>query len=323
MNTSGTILVTGAGGFIGSHLCTLLGQSAIPYVPMYRSIPGAGQKGDTADCGSRRDPVYADITEPESLAGVLENISTVIHLAGYAHVDVDSDGECRAVNEQGTENLLRACIENGVHRFLYVSSVLAEAEENGTEHTAYGASKLRAEERIRNLCEASQTEYIIVRPASVYGAGMAGNLANMIRRIAERRLPPLPAKTASMSLIGVGDLCEILLQAADRSCPGSFTVTVTDGKAYSLKGLENAIKAGLGRTTGGWTTPPMVLYAAFSLLNLLSMGKSKRGSRYWQKLTRDSLYSNQSIEKLNYQPRERFDTSVGNILASMDLGKNA
>lgn len=321
-SSNNTILVTGAGGFIGKHVCAQLARQAMPYVPMYRAVRPVQEHTGMKNGNYDQNAVFADITNPESMAGIFENVSCVIHLAGYAHVNVDNDDQSRSVNEQGTVNLLEACLAANVDRFVYISSVLAEAEEKGSEHTAYGASKLQAEKRIRELCLGRGTDYVIVRPAPVYGVGMAGNLAEMIRRIARRRLPPLPANTASMSLIGVEDLCQILILAADKTREANYSVTVTDGRPYSLKGLETIIKTGLGRSTGGWSTPAMVLYAAFSLLDLVSPEKDRKGRRYWQKLTRDSLYPNQSIEKLNYQPRDSFETRVGDILASMNLGTN-
>lgn len=166
----GTVLITGASGFIGRRLRdALLGRGADVVAIRRPSSPEpAAGRSVTAD--------YADTARLDEIMGQ-ERPSHVFHVAG-ATKGVTYEDFARA-NVMPTENLLGACARAGhtPHRFVLVSSLAAfgpapkdapleeSAPRAPIEH--YGKSKAEAEEKV----EAGGVPYTILRPGGVYGPG--------------------------------------------------------------------------------------------------------------------------------------------------------
>ena len=171
------ILVTGATGLIGSHLCKRLvleGNNVIGLIhdranPILESLLE----------NKNFKVYYGDIKDRDSIKDVFNNnhIDTVFHLA--AHVPHASDLDYGGVNVQGTCNLLIESLANDIQRFIYASTMNVYSEppiylpitedHPTTTIDSYGISKLRGEQ----LCK-SHSKYMditIVRYASVYGKG--------------------------------------------------------------------------------------------------------------------------------------------------------
>jgi nucleoside-diphosphate-sugar epimerase len=208
---------------------------------------------------------------------------------------------------RGTENVLHAAIAANVRRFVYLSSSLVQACETGMgDITDYGQSKLEAERLVMAAHVNQQIEATILRPVNVYGAGMKGNIASMISLIARRLLPPLPKLNNEFSLLGVDDLVNALVLAAESSAASGKSYFVTDGVTYRINDIERAIYKALGRNRPGWYSPRMVLYAASVLAGLL--GKLKAGgtsisARTYTNLVNDNCFSSQQIQDdLGFSP---------------------
>src|SRR5688500_16715310 len=110
------ILVTGATGFIGWHLCHALRERGHAVRALVR--PGAVLDELSAGGVTR---VVGDITVASSLGAALEGVEAVAHLAGA--VRAAREGTYDRVNREGTENLARACRGLPLRRFVFVSSL--------------------------------------------------------------------------------------------------------------------------------------------------------------------------------------------------------
>ena len=113
----GTVLVTGANGFLGQAIVTSLLNSDIPV-----------RTTDIVDSCNRSDERYvkADITRRNELEPVLKNVTTVIHTAGLAHIF--SPGSVpveryKLINEVGTANVLSLAVTSGTEHVILISSV--------------------------------------------------------------------------------------------------------------------------------------------------------------------------------------------------------
>ena len=94
-------------------------------------------------------------------------VDIIIHLAGI------SNGDVFKINYEGTRNLVDACVENKVKKFIFISSFDAILE------TDYGKSKLKAEDYIKN----SGLNYIIFRPTVIYGNDNKKDIGRLIKLI--------------------------------------------------------------------------------------------------------------------------------------------
>jgi len=163
--------VTGASGFVGGHLIEELVRKGYEVRGMVRK---------TSDVSLLKqldvEIAYADLTQPETLVEVVKGVDAVIHLAAY-YTFYGKKELYRLVNVEGTENLAKLSLKNGVKRFIYCSSTEAIGPVKnppGDENTEpnpqfeYGRSKLQAELKVRELSRYG-LKYTIVRPSGIYG----------------------------------------------------------------------------------------------------------------------------------------------------------
>jgi nucleoside-diphosphate-sugar epimerase len=161
------VLVTGASGFVGRTVCAELRSREHMVAALVR-------RRGSEPAGTRA--IEGDVTDPMSLARAVDHSTpdAVLHLAAEIATQRDP-AKIEAVNVDGTRNLVRACADAGVERFVFCSTVVTgEAHgETLTEDstlpigTAYGRSKQRGEDIVRE----SGLRHAIVRPGHVYGAG--------------------------------------------------------------------------------------------------------------------------------------------------------
>lgn len=309
-----TVLVTGATGFIGRSLMQRLLEKQFRVHTLSRTLPVASP--DQADCVF----FQGDIADPALLAQACAGVDTVFHLAGYAHVNQHDVEELRRINVEGTRSLLRTAIAAGVRRIVFFSSILADERLN-PEGGDYGRSKLEAETLLLEAAQAGEIEVCCLRPANVYGLGMKGNLMTMIRLVQRGLLPPLPLPSAALSLVGNRDLCEAALLAAQAPRANGQVYAVTDGKTYTMKGIEVSVRRALGLAPWRWHTPLPVFYIAFAGLEVL--GKlfslsNAPGLRSYRALRDGSVVSSEKIQQeLGYIPAGSLTDELPGILAGV------
>lgn len=230
------ILVTGASGFIGKHLCSYLVN-----------------KGHKVRAVVRQDmlPNVENIFIPDlaiDWTSILEGIEIVYHLASRVHLLKENVSDplaaFRQVNVQGTENLVKASLRQGVKRFIYVSSIHVNGETTPIDgpfteqsppqpQSPYAVSKWEAEQAIDGL------EKVIVRPPLVYGAGVKANF----KRLTNLAGLPLPFSRINnkRSLIGVTNLVDFLHLCGTHPDAGEQTFLISDGEDLSTPDLIRRI----------------------------------------------------------------------------------
>jgi nucleoside-diphosphate-sugar epimerase len=153
---SARILVTGATGFLGTHLGRELRQRGMAFAVFARS---AQKARSYLDAGI--EVCRGDLLDRASCDAATRGRDVVLHLAAAA--DVSDAAVNERVNVGGLQTLLRACCDNGVRRFIFVSSTCAGRERRD----AYGETKLRGERLVRD----SRIAHTILRPTMIYGRG--------------------------------------------------------------------------------------------------------------------------------------------------------
>ena len=306
-----TVLVTGGTGFIGRALWQRLLEKQYRVHILARSTLGASPEVESS--------VYfqGDINDEAAVLAACTGVDVIYHLAAYAHVNQHDCAAMRAVNVEGTRNLLAAAKQAGVRRIVYFSSILADSALYPAL-TAYGQAKRDAEEILLAAARAGEIEVCCLRPANVYGLGMKGNLLSILQLIHRGLLPPLPLPSASLSLVGSRDLCEAALLAGESPAANKQVYTVTDGKTYSMKGLELSARKALGRKPFTWQLPKeayYLLFAGLELLNKVLRLPNAPGLRSYRVLTTDTVVSSEKIQQdLGYNPASSLSNELPEIL---------
>ena len=210
-------VVTGAGGFIGSHLCRRLCKEGVKVRGLF--LPGE----DARELEAAGVEVFrGDLLKPESLAGLLDGQpGTVFHLAARV-LDWGSRDAFYRIIVKGTENLLD--LNGPVARFVFLSSIgaygVGRNMEGFTEETPckrtgvpYGDCKMEAEALVRTRIVGKDRGYTIIRPANVIGPGSVW-VREALNTFFRGPVPLINGGDFSASLVDVENLVEGIWLAA-------------------------------------------------------------------------------------------------------------
>ena len=258
------VALTGATGFIGQYLLRELPKRGYRLRVLLRrpsTVPMAAASA-----------VVGDLARPQNMAAALADVDAVIHSAGLAHAmsGVPED-DYRVLNTEATIALARAAQRAGAKRFVFLSSIRAQcgptANEVLTEDRAsaptdaYGRSKLAAEEGLAQL----DLDWVALRPALVYGAGVKGNMAELLRWARTRYPLPFGALKARRSLLALDNLVVAVDTALKAPSPLRRPLIVADREPLTIPQMIAAIRSGLGRRPGLLPLPPSLLEMALRL----------------------------------------------------------
>jgi|YelNatPaOPRAMG01_1025707.scaffolds.fasta_scaffold11705_4 nucleoside-diphosphate-sugar epimerase len=165
------VLVTGASGFLGTHLVRELVRQGYSVVGMVRKTSNIRRLENLGV-----EVKFGDLTDSASLVEATKGIDVIVHLAAYYTFSGKSELYMK-VNVEGTKSLCEAAVKNAVKRIFYCSSTEAigpVSRPPGDENTPpnpqyeYGRSKLMAENIVRSFAVRG-LEYTIIRPTGIYG----------------------------------------------------------------------------------------------------------------------------------------------------------
>ncbi len=267
------VLVTGANGIVGKHLCARLRADGHRVYAAVRSAERA--QGLQADETLQTGDLAAYTHWPVALHG----IEVVAHLAARVHQlreTADSRAAYRQINTEVTRRLANAAVQTGVKRLVFVSTAHVSGLESHegalTEndppapHTAYAQSKWEAEQALWEVCRGSGLEGVVLRPPLVYGPNVKGNLLRLLR-VVERGWPlPFGSLRNRRSMIGLGNLVDVIARCVTHPAAAQQTFMVADGEDLSTPELIRLLAAGLGRPARLLRFPPGLLLATARLL---------------------------------------------------------
>ncbi len=183
------ILVTGGGGFIGSALVLYLVKKG-EKVTVFDNFSNSEKKIDSSE-GIK--VIKGDITDYNSLEKAIQNHDVVIHLA--AKIDVNESilkpDETFAVNVDGTENVIKACLKNKIKNIVAISSaaVYGESKKLPVSETSplqpmspYGQSKMQMEKILEEYAIKYRLNIINLRLFNVYGKNQSAAYAGVITK---------------------------------------------------------------------------------------------------------------------------------------------
>ena len=247
-----TVLVTGASGFLGGHVCRRLAEGG------WR-VRGLVRPGRAVAPGV--EPVTAaDLGNAAAAARAVEGADAVVHLAARVHVMRDTSAhplaEFRRVNVEGTRVLLDAAIRAGVRSFVLASSAKAMGEWTDAPWTEeaeprpadpYGVSKLEAERLVLRRAAGTGTAATVLRLPLVYGPGVRANVLRLFDLVWRGVPLPLRGIRNRRTLLFSGNAAAAVEAVLASPAAAGETFFVSDGRAVSTPELVEMIAASLGR----------------------------------------------------------------------------
>lgn len=271
------IALTGSTGFIGQHLLRALTKRGYRLRVLLRRpsvVP--------MECASA---VVGDLARPQNMTAALADVDAVIHSAGLAHAMSGlPEDDYRLLNTEATIALARAAQRAGAKRFVFLSSIRAQSgataqgvltEELAPQPTdAYGRSKLAAEQGLAQLA----LDWVALRLVLVYGPGVKGNMAELLRFARAPYPLPLGALKGRRSLVSLDSLAAAVDTVL--AAPGELRrpLIVADPEPLTIPEMIAAVRRGLGRRPGLIPVPAALLETALRAAGRMEIYERLAGS---------------------------------------------
>jgi nucleoside-diphosphate-sugar epimerase len=280
------VLLTGANGFVGSHILDALLDRAIPTAVLLRRTASLRHIQAQID---RTEIRWGTLTDPVTLPAALQGMTHVIHCAGLTKAV--RPAQFLEVNQAGTRHLVEAvnAQQPALQRLVLISSLAAShpatsacpaAEDDLSQPvTAYGRSKLASEMEVRSHC---RIPHVILRPAAVYGP-RDGDFLHLFRAVRSRFAPQFGGGRQELSLVYAPDLALATVAALESARGAGTTLNVAAPGFITAGQLAEAIACRLGvrpytpTLPVGWLWPVCAVCTVWSRLtgrpHILSLEK--------------------------------------------------
>ncbi|WP_333626032.1 NAD-dependent epimerase/dehydratase family protein [Sphingobacterium siyangense] len=288
-----SIIITGATGFVGQNLTSYLNSH-------HMSTQALSLREST---WRNSFPKLGD---------------ALIHLAGKAHdtTNTSADEEYFKINYDLTLHLFDEFLKSDIKDFFYFSSVKAVADTvngcldeivEGKPASAYGKSKLKAEQYLLSQTLPDQKRLFIIRPCMIHGPGNKGNL-NLLYNVVRKGIPwPLADFDNQRSFLSIDNLSYLITQMLLKRELPSGIYNFSDDQTLSTNELVETISQTLGKKTRLWHIPAGLIRTCVKIGDILPLPLN---SERLKKLTESYPVSNGKIktalgiEKLPLTTRE-------------------
>jgi len=267
-------LVTGAAGFIGSHLAERL--LALGHSVRVVDNLSTGDEANLASLGSESEFLRGDLCEVDVCRRAVAGMEFVFHVAALPSVprSLKDPWASHAANVNATMRLLQACLEAKVRRVIYSSSssvygdtaVLPKTESaEPLPRSPYAASKLAGEQYVLAFARTGMIEGVALRYFNVFGprqsphSAYAAVIPNFLQAALEERPATLYGdgkQTRDFTYVDNVVDANILAATAPGSLVSGCVVNVGAGMRTSLLGLVDVIGTVTGRELGYIRQPP-------------------------------------------------------------------
>ena len=306
------ICITGANGFIGKTLCKSIKAPD-------NHIRGFVRARDLVNNFSETEYIsVGDISSKTNWKDHLKGFDCIIHCAGLTHQmsSIKNKNVYNLVNTDGTKRLAEHAVEVGVKRLVFLSSVKVNGESTYKTNTKqkfshkntpnpqdpYAISKLEAEKVLWKISSRTDLEVVVVRLPLVYGNGVKGNLARLIKLVRSGIPLPLSLIKNQRSMIGIDNLVDLLIRCIDHPEAKGKTFLASDGEDLSTPELIKFIASSMGRKANLFPLPIFILKFLGSVF-----GKSEEINRLVGSLSIDNSYTK---EILNWNPPLSIEKSI-------------
>ncbi len=315
------VLVTGATGFVGSHLAERLAAEGDRVRVLVRSEPAPSlleQQGV--------QPISGDLRDSESLRRAVAGCEVVYHVAALTTRQHPSSRDAEAVNVDGTRHLLEACRSAGVGRVVHVSTagvygtlkaVEVDEETPPAPNTVYRATKLRAEQACREQERRGGTPVTIARLGSVYGP-RSRNWLGLVGALCGPSFRMVGEGENHLDLVHVSDVAEGLVRCGRTPGAGGRTYLIASGERVRLRDFLSLLNREMGGACRLGQVPELPFRAYHRLCNTVFRATGVElplAHRYEIFLANRRLSIARAREELGYQPRVSLEEGLPSLIA--------
>ncbi|MCD6225407.1 MAG: SDR family oxidoreductase [Deltaproteobacteria bacterium] len=252
-----TVLITGADGFIGSHLTEMLVKrgAKVKALSYYNSFNNWGLLEDI-DCLNDIEVLTGDVRDPHYCKHITKGVDVIFHLAAliaipYSYVAPDSYVD---TNIKGTLNICQSALENGCERIIHTSTsevygtaqyVPIDEKHPLQPQSPYSASKISADAMAMSFYNAFDLPLIIARPFNTYGPRQSARavIPTIITQIAGGKNEiKLGDDAPTRDFTYVLDTCQGLIALAENENAIGETVNIGSNHEISIKDTLSLIK---------------------------------------------------------------------------------
>lgn len=253
----GTLLVTGAPGWLADRLVWSLAQQSPPPVERIRCFVQRSfdfdAEGWGRSVGTHVEVVRGDLADADSLRAAVRGVDSIVHAAGIIHVRRIRD--YYDVNTEGTRRLTEAAASAGVERMVFLSTNAAGGKSPSAEHALredepakplshYARSKWLAE--LAMFAVTTSMDRVVLRPCMFYGPPVPPRHVEVFKRIQHGRMPLVGGGLYARSLTHIDHLVQgVRLALSHPSAPGR-TYYIADAHPYTTRGVVEAMARALG-----------------------------------------------------------------------------
>lgn len=331
-----TILVTGAGGFIGTHLVRRLLEEgktvrALARRPVSADHFGSGSKGRLEIC-------VGDLRDRDFVSEMCGGVHLIYHLAAATKGDLFSQVENTCI---GTKNLLMAAEQHDVNTLVYVSSLSVldqtsfpgtgvvsdecPTESNPLKRGAYTYSKLKTEEMVRAFATSHKIKTMMLRPGIVWGPGSEQLLLETNFKLGSRVLIVLGRARKQLPLIYVENLVDALIKAGNTQVLASQPINLVDPGNPSQGSYLRLLRKMTGKKYIGLFIPLSLLmpvsWVAERALGFILRKPSHVSYQLKSKLNRVSYSIERAQSTLGWEPKVPFQEALTRYLDWVKSGK--
>jgi len=236
------VLLTGATGFVGSHIVEEL-------ISKNHNVIATIRKSSNLKW-IKNQPIqfeYCSLDDEQQLSNVVSKVDVIVHCAGVVRA-INWDGYYKT-NVLGTQKLVNVAIanKNNIKKFIYISSQAAmgpsntevpkQLSEKENPVSNYGKSKLLAEQKVKKL--EGIIPYTIIRPASVYGPRDKDIF--IFFNLVKHHLKPKTYTKRFIQLVFVKDIAKVISLSLNNSNTNNKIYYLCDGNIYSWKDVATTI----------------------------------------------------------------------------------
>ncbi|MEX0944870.1 MAG: NAD(P)-dependent oxidoreductase [Balneolaceae bacterium] len=311
--------ITGATGFIGSHLADKLIED-----PEWDQVKCLVRNKEKWLEGKEYTRIEGDLHSIKSIQKALKDVDVIFHIAGI--VKAPDQKQFDHANVDATENIIKLAKKTGVNKLVILSSLAAAGPSNGNPRTEdepfapvsmYGISKMRMEKMIASEV-GDDLSVTILRPPAVYGPREEQIFT--LFKMMNNGIAPLigDGENPKVSLIFVDDLIQAIVKAAKQSDKGVHTYFVSDGNIVNWNRIKNIVTTVLGKKSVTISIRPdwvkkiagviETTASFFGIYPVINREKANEMVLEW------TCSSQKAINELNFEPQFTLEEGISRTI---------